>query len=147
MNEINSFSEELIKIEDITHAFLNSPDQESLIVSDEKRVIRPRYQDTILSLFSLMEFPLFGSTVNSKLSLYGAILSHGKANLIELFFIDEENERYIGTFKVFKVEFPENSYSKDYDEWLMDELSSQAFGISQEYKKVAENIPFIESML
>ena len=68
----------------------------------------------------------------SGFSVYAAIVQHGKKHVAEVFIANEKDQKYLGSLKAYSVEFPENTYSEGYDDWLMDELAKRLTGVTKE---------------
>lgn len=130
--------ERVVTINDITEAVKEMPDQKGFILADEERGIIPVYGSSIVALFELMNWNFLET---KGLTLYAAILPHGKTHVAEVFFIDEETGKYVGSHKVFNIAFPGNEYLEDYDPWLMDELAQKVLGVKRE-KTIGHNIEF-----
>ncbi len=131
-----------IKVKDISDAVLDMPEPRGFILSDIENGVRPRYAKSIESLYLLMHWPFIsesGSKVDdstktsqSGISVYAAIMQHGKTHVAEVFFADEKACNYIGSHKSFSVDFPDNIYHQGYDEWLMNELAEKVLGVRRE---------------
>lgn len=78
---------------------------------------------------------------NYGMSMYAAILPHGKKHVAEIFFTDEHTGNYLGSHMVFSIILPDNTYSEDYDPWLMEELANKVLGVHRE-KSLGHNIQF-----
>lgn len=132
-------SDRVISIEDITDAVCQSPsDQKGFLEGDGDRGVRPMYAKEISTIYLLMHWPMFKlaqqqeAEENQGMSLYAAVLPHGRAHVAEIFFVNEATGAYVGSHMVFKVNFPGGEYLQDYDEWLMEELASKVLGVHRE---------------
>ena len=131
-----------IKIEDISGALMDMPEPRGFIVPDSEHGIRPQFAKKISALFNLMHWPFINlgqdalghkeQTPVSGFSLYAAIVEHGKKYVAEVFLVNEQDQSYQGSIKAYSLEFPENSYSDAYDDWLMDELAKRVTGVTKE---------------
>ena len=140
--------ESSISIKDITLAMRETEHKSFLIASDKKGVL-PRYSDKIRALYLIMHWPCIAAEsfeidketgVSSfGMSLYAALMEHGKTHVAEVFFADEASSSYYGTHRVFSVEFPENIYDEEYDDWIMDQIASEVMGVKRE-KTIAHGI-------
>ena len=149
-----------IVIKNITDAICQMPDHKGFLTIDENRSVKPAYTGEIKSLFLLMHWPLFSfpgnngklnfvdtSKDNSEditshgLSIYAAVMEHGKSHIAEVFFANEENGEFMGSHMVFSLELPNNEYTEDYDPWLMEELANKVLGVHRE-KTLGNNLQF-----
>ncbi|MBT3980805.1 MAG: hypothetical protein HOE90_05580 [Bacteriovoracaceae bacterium] len=123
-----------IVLKEITSETKQMPVGSSFLKLDENGNLKPAFAPEITGIFLVMNWPIF-SKMNENdyegdgISLYGALMPHGKTFVVECFFAEESTGKYLGTHKVFSVTFPENTYLKDYDDWLMDELAARTLGI------------------
>lgn len=134
--------EKTIEVKDISNAVLEMPMPRGFVMSDDERGIKPRYAKEIKSLYLIMHWPIISedeSVVDeesgiseSGMSMYAAVLPHGKTHVAEIFFVDEKSNSYRGTHKSFSIDFPENQYLEEYDDWLMDELAGKVLGVKNE---------------
>ncbi|MBT4790251.1 MAG: hypothetical protein HON90_01660 [Halobacteriovoraceae bacterium] len=147
--ETHAVIEKSIKIKDISQAVLDMPSPRGFIMGDAEQGIKPRYAKSIAALYLLMHWPLISEedakiddttgTSATGVSMYAAILEHGKTYVADIFFADEKTQSYRGSHKSFSIDFPENTYVEDYDDWLMDDLASRVLGVKQE-RSLGHNI-------
>lgn len=141
--------EEVITIKDISRAVLEMPAPRGFIWGDSEHGIRPRYAKSVKALYLIMHWPYISDDDSeideesgisgSGMSMYGALMEHGKTHVVEIFMADEKTQKYHGSHKTFSVDFPENKYVEEYDDWLMDELAKKVLGVKRE-KAVGHNI-------
>jgi len=135
--------EQQIRITDISGALMDMPEPRGFIIPDESTGIKPQFAKKITALFTLMHWPFINEgkssllddeaeISNSGLSVYAALVEHGKKYVAEVFLANEKDQRYLGSLKAYSVEFPENVYSEGYDDWLMDELAKRVTGVTKE---------------
>ncbi len=134
---------ENIVITDISEAVKDMPENKGFILPDSEKGIRPQFAKEISAIYLLMHWPFINidgpvgvdearGLTTSGVSMYAALLPHGKKYVAEVFMANEENQNYMGSVKAFSVEFPQNEYVEDYDEWLMDELAKKVLGVNHE---------------
>ena len=132
-----------IRVIDISDTVSAMPDPKGFIVPDKDAGIRPQFANEIKALYVLMHWPFLNETdpvvideekgiSNCGVSVYAAVLAHGKKHVAEVFLANEKDQSYRGSLKAFSIEFPENQYVEEYDEWLMDELAGRVLGVKRE---------------
>lgn len=147
----HEFVDQNIKLVDISRAVIEMPAPKGFLLPDEQNGVRPRFAKRFLAMYMIMHWPLIneaecfedGETgiTHTGLSLYAAVMEHGKTHVAEVFFADEKNKSYRGTNKVFAIEFPNNLYDETYDDWLMDEIATRSLGVKEE-RAIAHNLNF-----
>lgn len=150
----NIFARNIV-MEEITHVSKEMSGSGSFIqVTDEGKII-PVYADQVLALYLLMNWPFLPGVAaknhndennSAGLSLYAVLLPHGKVFVVEVFFLEEKTGKYLGSTRLFRISFPNHQYTKDYDEWLMNELASRTLGLPKEEQSVL-NAQFFEKHL
>jgi len=149
---------ENIEISDITQETKCMPEGGTFISLDNNGQVIPNFAREISSVYLLMHWELLRKDKNSSnksehldpdyqaagmsangLSLYAVLMKHGKTYVAEIFFQDEYSGQYLGSSHVFSIKFPQNLYSDQYDEWLMEELASKTLGVHRE-KILAHNL-------
>lgn len=121
-------------LEDITEATKCSPDGKTFLEISPEGEIKPIYAKEIAAIYLLMNWPMIGNYSESEtgISLYACLIQHGKKYIAEVFLAQEDSGKHLGTTKVYSLTFPLNQYSKDYDDWLMDELATRVLGKREE---------------
>lgn len=140
--EASDVVERNIQVKDISQAVLDMPSPRGFVMACEETGVKPRYAKSIKALYLIMHWPMINEddceldentgVSGTGLSMYAALLEHGKTHVAEIFFADEKTQSYRGTHKSFSVDFPENTYVEDYDDWLMDELAGKVLGVKRE---------------
>lgn len=135
----HELTEKAIKVTDISQSVVDMPSPRGFVMADVEHGIRPKYAKSFKTMYLLMHWPMINEddskvdeTVgvsSTGLSMYAAVLEHGKTHVAEIFFADEKTKAYRGTHKAFSLEFPDNVYDEGYDDWLMDELANRVLGV------------------
>ncbi|WP_127716402.1 hypothetical protein [Halobacteriovorax sp. HLS] len=143
MSEEHLVLDEQITITDISQAVKDMPENKGFILADEDKGVKPQFAKEISAIYLLMHWPFINidgpvnideeqGLTTSGVSLYAALLPHGKKFVAEIFMASEETQKYMGSVKAYSVEFPQNHYQEDYDEWLMEELAKKVLGVNRE---------------
>ena len=143
MSDLREIMDQTIVITDISDAVKDMPDKKGFIVADEDKGVRPQFANEITAIYLLMHWPFINTNgpvkveednglTTSGVSLYAALLPHGKKFVAEIFMASEETQKYMGSTKAYSIEFPNNRYEQGYDDWLMDELANKVLGVSRE---------------
>jgi diadenosine tetraphosphatase ApaH/serine/threonine PP2A family protein phosphatase len=150
MDQEQLIIEQQITITDISDSVKEMPDPKGFILPDSEKGVSPQFAPEISAIYLLMHWPFLNEEgpvrvdeekglTTSGTSLYAALLPHGKKYVAEVFMANEHDQSYMGSIKAFSIEFPNNQYVEDYDEWLMDELAKKVLGVSRE-KVLGHNI-------
>jgi len=120
-----------IVITEITDSVRAKGENTTLLKFTAEGVV-PVYAAKIQATYLLMEWPLQGSD-QEVLRCYGFLLPHGKVHAVEVFFLRQQQKEsfvgeYLGTTKVFSVQFFENKYQESFDEKLSELVWSKVCG-------------------
>jgi len=136
-----------IAIEDITLAVKEMPEGETFIKYEMGKGLKPTFAKKIEAIYLIMHWPYVQGheegnefeVSKSGISLYAAVMEHGKKHVAEIFFANEETGEMLGTHKVFSINFPKRTYNDHYDDWLMEELAIKTLGVKRE-KTLGHNL-------
>jgi hypothetical protein len=136
-----------ITIEDITLAVKEMPDGKTFLRYEKDSGLKPNFAKKIDAIYLIMHWPYVKGhdegneyeVSKAGITLYAAVMEHGKKHVAELFFANEESGEMLGTHKVFSINFPNRTYNDHYDEWLMEELAGKTLGVKRE-KTLGHNL-------
>jgi len=130
-----------IVIKNITDAVNKMQAPKSFLRSTPECPLRPAFAKEIKALYLLMHWSFLGPSEKlpdpteiseNGISLYGALMEHGRAHIVEIFMANEKDGSMLGTHAVYSIEFPHNHYQQEYDDWLINDLAQRTLGVERE---------------
>jgi len=143
MSQMENILQDQISLKDISSAVREMPAPRGFVIPDPLNGgVRPRYAKEVKALYLLMHWQMINEdeadldesrgVSPSGLSMYAALMQHGKTHVAEVFFFNEKTQSYSGSHKCFSIEFPNNLYLAEYDDWLMNALANTVLGVERE---------------
>ncbi len=113
---------------DITDS-VKAKGENSTLLRFSSEGISPAYASKILVTYLLAEWPLTGSD-REALRCYAMVLPHGKVHAVEVFFLRQTTAEtltgdYLGSSKIFSVNFKDNQYDPAVDDSLSENIWSK----------------------